>query len=210
MNAKFFKYAGIAASVLLIAFGIGMVATGNSAQSTVRDNLAQEHIKGTPDMTPAGIAAAVKESKLTGITLPTCSVANKPVNDGASAKCFASYMRIHALEATSGRTFSQMGQYLTAQGKETSDKTQAGTDPKTGQPIPNAARNVWVTETALGTALNTSYFASSVGTFAIIVGIALLLIGVGLLVLTVRWIREPKPAAATRPTPAAPIAPVPA
>ena len=114
MNTKFFKYAGIAASVLLIAFGIGMVATGISAQSTVHDNLAQEHITGTPDMTPAGIAAAVKESKLTGITLPTCSVANKPINDGASAKCFASYMRIHALEATGGRTYSQMGQYLTA------------------------------------------------------------------------------------------------
>ena len=210
MNTKFFKYAGIAASVLLIAFGVGMVATGRSARSTVHDNLAQEHITGTLDMTPAGIVAAVKESKLTGLILPTCSVANEPVNDGASAKCFASYMRIHALEATGGRTYSQMGQYLTAQGKETSDKTQAGTDPKTGQPIPNGARNVWVTETALGTALNTSYFASSVGLFAIIVGIALLLIGIGLLVLTVRWIREPKAAAATRPTPTAPIAPVPA
>ena len=210
MNTKFFKYAGIAASVLLIAFGIGMVATGSSAQSTVNDNLAQEHITGTPDMTPVAIAAAVKESKLVGITLPTCSVANKPINDGASAKCFASYMRIHALEATGGRTYAQMGQYLTADGKETSDKTQAATDPKTGQPTPNAARNVWVTETALGTALNTSYFASSVGLFAIIVGIALLLIGIGLLVLTVRWIREPKPAASTLPTPKAPIAPAPA
>ena len=210
MNTKFFKYAGIAASVLLIAFGIGMVATGSSAQGTVNDNLAQEHITGTPDMTPAGIAAAVKESKLVGLTLPTCSVANAPIDDGASAKCFASYMRIHALEATGGRTYSQMGQYLTAGGKETSEKTQAATDPKTGQPTPNGARNVWVTETALGTAQNTSYFASSVGTFAIIVGIALLLIGIGLLVLTVRWIREPKPAAAKLATPAAPIAPVPA
>ncbi len=210
MNTKFFKYAGMAASVLLIAFGIGMIATGNSAQSTVHDNLAQEHITGTPDMTPTGIAAAAKESKLTGITLPTCSVANQPVNDGASAKCFASYMRIHALEATGGRTYSQMGQYLTAQGKETSDKTQAGTDPKTGQPIPNGARNVWVTETALGTALNTSYFASSVGLFAIVVGIALLLIGTGLLVLTIRWIREPKPAATTAPKATTPAAPVPA
>jgi hypothetical protein len=210
MNTKFLKYAGIAASVLLIAFGIGMVATGSSAQSTVNDNLAQEHITGTPDMTPVAIAAALKESKLVGITLPTCSVANKPINDGASAKCFASYMRIHALEATGGRTYAQMGQYLTADGKETSDKTQAATDPKTGQPTPNAARNVWVTETALGTALNTSYFASSVGLFAIIVGIALLLIGIGLLVLTVRWIREPKPAASTLPTPKAPIAPAPA
>ena len=210
MNTKFLKYAGIAASVLLIAFGIGMVATGSSAQSTVNDNLAQEHITGTPDMTPVAIAAALKESKLVGITLPTCSVANKPINDGASAKCFASYMRIHALEATGGRTYSQMGQFLTADGKETSDKTQAATDPKTGQPTPNGARNVWVTETALGTALNTSYFASSVGLFAIIVGIALLLIGIGLLVLTVRWIREPKPAASTLPTPKAPIAPAPA
>ena len=159
MNTKFFKYAGIAASVLLIAFGIGMVATGMSAQSTVHDNLAQEQITGTPDMTPAGIAAAVKESRLTGITLPTCSVANKPVNDGASAKCFASYMRIHALEATGGRTYSQMGQYLTARARRPATRPQAATDPKTGQPVANAARNVWVTETALGTALNTSYFA---------------------------------------------------
>ena len=117
-------------------------------------------------------------------------MANKPINDGASAKCFASYMRIHVLEATGGRTFSQMGQYLTADGKETSDKAKAAIDPKSGQPTPNAARNVWVTETALGTALNTSYFASSVVLFAIVVGIALLLIGTGLLVLTVRWIRE--------------------
>ncbi len=210
MNTKFFKYAGIAASVLLIVFGIGMVVTGMSARSTVNDNLAQEQITGTPDMTPALIAAAVKESKLEGITIPTCSVADQPINDGASAKCFASYMRIHALEATGGRTYAQMGQYLTADGKETSDKTAAAIDPKTGQPAPNLARNVWVTETALGTALNTSFFASSVGLFAIIVGIALLLIGIGLLVLTVRWIREPKTAASTRPTPTAPIAAAPA
>ena len=208
MNTKFFKYAGIAASVLLIAFGIGMVATGSSARSTVNDNLAQEHITGTPDMTPALIAAAVKESKLQGVTIPTCSVANKAINDGASAKCFASYMRIHALEATGGRTFSQMGQYLTADGKETSDKTKAGTDPKSGQPTPNLARNVWVTETALGTALNTSYFAESVALFAIIMGIALLLTGIGLLVLTIRWLTVP--VASTLPTPKSPIAPVPA
>ena len=208
MNAKFFKYAGIAASVLLIAFGIGMVATGTSAQRTVNDNLAQEHITGTPDMTPAGITAAIEESKLVGITVPTCSVANKPISDGASAKCFASYMRIHALEATDGRTYSRMGQYLTAAGKETSDKAQAATDPKTGQPTPNGARNVWVTETALGTALNTSYFAESVALFAIIMGIALLLTGIGLLVLTVRWLTVP--VASALPAPKAPIAPAPA
>ena len=53
------------------------------------------------------------------------------------------------------------------------------------------------------------YGASNVALGATL-GIALLLIGIGLLVLTVRWIREPKPAASTQPSPAAPIAPVPA
>src|SRR3546814_2860068 len=94
-------------------------------------------------------------------------------------------MRIHALEATGGRTYSQMGQFLTAKGKETSDKTLAAKDPKTGQPVANGARNVWVTETALATALNTSYFAQQVALFSIVMGIALILTGIGFLVLTV-------------------------
>jgi hypothetical protein len=209
MNTKFFKYAGVVASVVLIAFGIGALATGISGRNTVHDSLALEQITGTPDMTPAAIAAAVKGTKVASVSLPTCSVAGKAVDSGSRAKCFASYMRIHALEATDGRTYSQMGQYLTAQGKETSDKTLAAKDPKTGQPTPNGARNVWVTETALGTALNTSYFATSVALFAIIMGIALMLTGIGLLVLTIRWLREP--AASTRAAVAKPpVAPVPA
>jgi F0F1-type ATP synthase membrane subunit c/vacuolar-type H+-ATPase subunit K len=208
MTSKFLKYAGLAASTLLIAFGIGAIATGIASRGTVHDNLAQEHITGSDDMTPSGIAAAVKGTKLEGIALPTCSVAGKPVQDGASAKCFADYMRIHTLEATGGRTYSEMGQYLTASGKETSDKTLAATDPKTGQPTPNAARNIWVTETALTTALKTSYFAESVGLFALVMGIALLLTGIGFLVVAVRWIREPTATASSTPT--APIVPVPA
>jgi hypothetical protein len=206
MTSKFFKYAGLAASVLLIAFGIGAIATGIASRSTVHDNLSQEHITGTDDMTPAGIAAAVKGTDLASIALPTCSVAGKPVDDGASAKCFADYMRIHTLEATGGRTYSQMGQYLTASGKETSDKALAATDPKTGQPTANGARNIWVTETALGTALKTSYFAESVGLFALIMGIALLLTGIGFLVVTLRWMRDPSATASVTPT--APIVPV--
>jgi hypothetical protein len=141
--------------------------------------------------------AEAKAAGLKNVALPTCSVADQAIDNGARAKCFASYMRIHALEATGGRTYSQMGQYLTATGEETSDKAAAAIDPKTKQPVANGARNIWVTETALATALNTSYFASSVALFAIIMGIALLLIGIGLLVLTIRWLREPAAAART-------------
>ena len=46
------------------------------------------------------------------------------------------------------------------------------------------ARNTWVTETALGTALNTSYFAENVALFSIVMGAALLLTGIGFLVVT--------------------------
>ncbi|MEA2124951.1 MAG: hypothetical protein QOI80_1733, partial [Solirubrobacteraceae bacterium] len=189
MPSKFLKYAGLVASTLLIAFGVGAIAVGVASRGTVHDTLAQEHITGSDDMTPAGIAAALKGTDLASIALPTCSVAGKPVNDGASARCFADYMRIHTLEATGGRTYSEMGQFLTASGKETSDKTLAAKDPKTGQPTPNGARSIWVTETALATALNTSYFAESVGLFALVMGIALLLTGIGFLVVTVRWLR---------------------
>jgi hypothetical protein len=206
MNSRFFKYAGFAASVVLMAFGIGAVVTGIDGRSTVRDSLALEKITGSPDMNPTAIAADAKESGLRGVALPTCSVADKPVNTGGSAKCFASYIRIHALEATGGRTYSEMGQYLTADGKETSDTAAAAKDPETGGPVPNGARNVWVTATALTTALNTSYFAESVALFAIIMGIAMLLTGIGLLVLTVRWMREPTSAADSAPI-AAPIKP---
>jgi hypothetical protein len=195
MTSQVLKYAGIAASIVLIAFGIGSVVTGLDGRGTVHDNLGLEQITGSPDMNPTAIAADAKAAGLKGVALPTCSVADQPIETGGKAKCFASYIRIHALEATGGRTYSQMGQYLTADGKETSDKVAAAKDPETGAPMPNGARNIWVTATALTTALNTSYFAESVALFAIIVGIALLLTGIGLLVLTVRWMREPGSAA---------------
>jgi len=206
MTTKFFKYAGIAAGIVLVAIGIGSMVTGLNGRTTVHDNLGLEQITGSPDMTPNAVAAEAKEAGLKGVALPTCSVANQAIDTGSEARCFASYIRVHALEATGGRTYSQMGQYLTAGGKETSDKAAAGKDPKTGQPLPNGARNVWVTATALTTALNTSYFAESVALFAIVMGIALLLMGIGLLVLTIRWMREPASAASKTPV----VAPKPA
>lgn len=208
MTTKFLKYAGVAASVVLIAMGLGTFYTGFAGTGTVQDSLKLEKITGTDDMTPALTAAAVKGTEVQGTALPTCSVAGKPIDSGGRAKCFSEYLRIHTLEATQGRTYSEMGQYLTASGAETSDKAAAAVDPKTDKPVPNAARNIWVTSTALSTALNTSFFAESVAQFAMAMGIALLLIGVGFLVLLMRWIREP--IATTRPIVKTPIAPVPA
>ena len=92
-------------------------------------------------------------------------------------------MRIHTLEASGGLTYSQLPRYATADGKGTNDVTKALTS--NGRPVDNAARNLWVTETALTTALNTSYMASQTALFGIVVGIALLLSGIGFAILAV-------------------------
>jgi hypothetical protein len=181
---KIFEYGGVIASVMLIAFGIGAIVVGLTGRDEVRTTLAREHIVGSPDMTKTAIAAEVKEAGLTGVELPTCDVAGKTIDTGSEAKCFASYMRIHALEATSGQTYAEMGRFLDKNGKATSDEALAAKDPKTGKPVENGLRNLWVTETALATALNTSFFAERVALFSLLMGIGLLLTGIGFLVLT--------------------------
>ena len=90
---------------------------------------------------------------------------------------FAQYMRIHALEATGGLTYAEMGRYATADGKPSARTTRRRRVQKNGQPVANSARDVWVTETALTTALNMSYMATQLSLFSIVIGVALLLAG---------------------------------
>ncbi len=93
-------------------------------------------------------------------------------------------MEFHSLESTEGRRYAEMGRFLTPAGGETSDEAAAAKDPTTGRPVENSLRTLWVTETALGTALNTSFFAERVALFSIVMGAAMLLTGIGFLVLT--------------------------
>ena len=176
---KLWNYGGIVAAVVLIAFGVTSIVMGVNGRDTVRSNLGKELIVGTPDMTPKAIAGEAKAAGLKGIALPTKSVAGQKIDTGAKARTFAEYMRIHALEATGGQPYSQMPRYATADGKGTNDEKAALKDPKTGRPVDNGARNVWVTETALSTALNTSFFAENVALFSIVMGVALMLTGIG-------------------------------
>jgi hypothetical protein len=159
-----FKYAGIAASVILIAFGIGSTYMGFDGRSEVRGNIAREQIVGTPDM--------------------AASVANKPVKTGSQAKAFADGIRKHTLAATGGQTYAQMDRFLAPGGGTTNDES-AGLI-RDGEPVANPAREIWVTSTALSTALNTSFFAENVANFAIVMGVAMLLIGIGFLVLVLQ------------------------
>ena len=116
--------------------------------------------------------------------LPTANLAGKEINTGARARDFAKYMRIHTLEATGGKTYAELPRYATADGKGTNDAALASKGPN-GQPLDNGIRNIWITETALTTALNASFLAENVALFSIVVGIALLLTGIGFLVLVI-------------------------
>ena len=193
---KLFEIGGMVAAVILIAFGIAAIVMGFNGKSTVTDSLKQEKIVGTPDMTPAAIKAEAKDAGLAvdTISFPTISVAGKAINNGDRAHAFAGYMRIHALEATQGLTYAEMGRFQAKPDAPkqftdgiggTSDPKYAVTDPQTKQPVDNARRNVWVTETALSTALNASYMADKIALFGVVVGFALLLSGIGFGILAI-------------------------
>jgi len=180
---KFFALGGFIAGAIMIAFGVAVIALGVTARSTVSTNLKQEKIVGSADMTPALIKDEAATAGLKDVSLPSCDVADKAINTGTRARCFASYMRIHALESSGGLTYSEMGRYASADGspKGTNDATAALQ--KNGQPVANSARDLWVTETALSTALNVSFMADQLALFSVVVGIALLLSGIGFVVL---------------------------
>jgi hypothetical protein len=165
MSRKLFEWGGIAASIVLIAFGLGSIGVGIAGVNEVRDKLAQENIVGTDDS----------------------SIPGQKVDTGGEAKAFADVMRKHALESTGGLTYAEMGRFQSAAKPDdpagTSEEEAAAKD-ESGEPISNGARNIWVTETALATALNVSFFAERVALFSIAMGIMLLLTGIGFLVLT--------------------------
>jgi hypothetical protein len=179
---KVLEIGGFVSGAILISFGVAVIALGASGRSTVNSSLKQEQITGSPDMTPALIKAEATKAGLTNVSLPSCSVAGLAITTGPRARCFATYMRIHALEAAGGLTYAQMPRFATADGKGTND-TAAALKGSSGQPVANAARDTWVTETALATALNVSFMADRLALFSVVIGFALLLSGVGFIVL---------------------------
>jgi hypothetical protein len=184
---RLWEIGGFISGAVLILFGVGALYLGINGYQTVGDELSKEQIVGGSDMAPAEIQKAASEAGLPDtIDLPTCDVVDETIDTGDEARCFAQYMRIHALEATGGLSYAQMGRFQSADNPDdpagTSDDTAAAKD-ENGQPISNGARNLWINETALATALNVSYMAEKISVFGIVVGVALILTGIGLVIL---------------------------
>lgn len=156
------KIGGYLASGLLVLLGVGMIVAGIIGREDVRDRLAQENIVGTPDS----------------------EIAGEEVDTGGEAQQFADTIRRHTLEATGGLTYAEMPRAVYEDTGRPVPEEEADQALASGEAIDNPEREIWITSTALSTALNTSFFAESVAMFTIAVGIALVLIGIGLLVLT--------------------------
>jgi hypothetical protein len=198
-RTRFLEIGGLISGTVLILFGAVALYLGINGYQTVGDELTKESIVGGSDMAPAEIQKAASEAGLpTSIDLPTCDVVDESIDTGSEARCFAQYMRIHALEASGGLSYAEMGRFQSAAKPDdaagTNDEAAAAKD-ENGQPISNGARNIWVNETALATALNVSYMAEKISIFGIVVGIALLLTGIGLLILALAVFGRSEPRA---------------
>jgi hypothetical protein len=172
-DSKFLRVGGYLSGGLLILFGIIVIALGIYGFTFTRDSIEEEGIAFGPIEDPA---VAEHAEQWAGETVKT----------GRQALAFAEIMREHTLSATGGLTYAEMGQYQSAD--DPTDKTgtndpEAAAKDENGQPISNGARDIWVTETALTTALNLGFMAEMLSIFSIVVGVALLLGGIGFVLL---------------------------
>jgi hypothetical protein len=198
---RYWEIGGFLAGAVLILFGVVAVFMGVNGYNTTRDAIKAEGITFGPASDPAVAKYADQW-------------AGQQVTTGDQARAFAKVMRVHTLEATGGLTYASMGRFQSAAKPTdqagTNDETAAAKDDN-GQPIANGARNIWVTETALTTALNVSYMAERLAVFGLVVGIALLLTGIGLVILAFAVFgREREPESSVAPVSATPAPPTPA
>jgi hypothetical protein len=196
---RVWEIGGFVAGGVLIVIGAVALWLGVAGYNTVGDELSREAIVGGADMTPAAIQKEAQEAGLpASVELPSCDVVDESIDTGSEARCFAQYMRIHALEATGGLTYAQMGRFQSASDPSnaagTNDEEKAAKD-DSGKPVSNPQRNIWINETALATALNVSYMAGQIALFGIVVGVALVLAGIGFVILALAVFGRERPLA---------------
>ncbi len=185
-DPKFLRIGGYLSGAVLILFGIAVVALGIWGFAFTRDHIERE-----------GVTFGSIEDPAVAEHAPDW--AGEPVDTGRKALAQAEIMREHTLSSTEGLTYAEMGRYQSAENPSdpagTNDEAAAAKD-ESGEPISNGARNIWVTETALATALDMGFMSEMLSIFSIVVGVALLLTGIGLVILAKAVFGRWRPAAA--------------
>src|SRR3989344_1848372 len=143
----------IVSSVLAIVAGIVMVSGGAWGIVFTYKNVAREQIT-TPD---------------------DASIPNVPVRGPLTLKSQADIIREHTLSSTEGKTFSQMPRQI----QKTDELGNLVVDAN-GQPVmvPNEARDIWVTATALNTALNLGIVTYAFSALVMLIGLVSIWTGI--------------------------------
>lgn len=152
---KVFPVALVILGLVFIGGGIYTTVQGLSARAEVRDQLVAQNITTPGD----------------------AEIPNALVEDAATAHAMANIIGVHALEATGGKTYAEMGRFLAADGGDTSDEAAAMKDSE-GNPIPNPLRNVAFQASALQSMLHTSHMAFNVSD--LVIGLGALIVGLGI------------------------------
>ena len=193
-EGRLLRIGGYISGGILIALGLVVIVLGVWGFSFTRDHIEREGITFGPATDPAVQEHAEQW-------------AGEPVDTGRKALAQAEIMREHTLSGSGGLTYAQLGRYQSAENPSdpagTNDEAAAAKD-ENGDPISNSARDTWVTETALATALDMGFMSEMLSIFSIIVGIALLLTGIGLVILALAVFGRWRPVAQIAAAPTAP------
>lgn len=147
--------APLALGVIFVAAGVYTVLQGQDAKNTVHDQIVAEQITTSTDASIPGVL----------------------VDSADTADAQANAINAHILALTGGKTYSQVDQYVAADGKATtSDKTQAlvGAD---GKPVANPQRATVFQGDALRSSLNLAVMGFKLSDLVIGIGVFMLLIG---------------------------------
>ncbi len=116
-----------------------------------------------------GIAFTHKNVTREKIVTPSdASLPNKPVSGPRTLKSQADIIREHVLKSTGGQTYAEMPRQIV----KIDDSGNPVID-SNGNPvlIENTARNIWVTATALTTALNLGIITYAFSSFVLLLGL---------------------------------------
>jgi hypothetical protein len=152
--------------ILLIVIGVAFlfgggytVVRGVDARNQVQDELMASKI-----VTPAD-----------------ASIPNTPVTDKETAASMADIIEHHALEATNGLTYSEMGRFATPDGNPAgTNEAAAAAKGADGKPVANNARNTAFQASALRTSLFSSVMAFEIATLVVGLGIMLAALGIAI------------------------------
>lgn len=140
--------------LVFLAAGVYTVTRGFDARAQVRDELVAQSI----------------------VTPEDASIPNAQVKDADTAQAMADIIGVHANEATGGRSYAELGRFLTPDGGDTSDEAEALKDAD-GNPVANPVRNLAFTASALRTSLYTSVMAFNVADLVVGLGLAFAVFG---------------------------------